>query len=141
VSLPITGSLPRVEVVAVARKKLAIGPLMGLGAAAGLLAATQLGPPEEVARLGLPLMLAGAAFGAVWSFWRLPDARVCRAPRLLGGCGGSGTVQDTAGNSRPKPPCWAHRDGKPKRLVNLAIVAAEIAVAVALVAVLVSVAP
>ena len=124
-----------------ARRKLAIGPLMGLWAGAGLLLATQLAPPEDVARLGLPLAALGALAGAAWSLWRLPDAKVCRAPRLLGGCGGSSLIQDTAGNSRPKPPCWAHPGGKPKRLVNLAIVAAELAAAVVLLAVLVSTAP
>jgi len=125
---------------AVASRKLAIGPLMGLGACVGLIAATQLGGGQGGPQLGLTAMVLGAAAGAVWSFWRLPDAPVCRAPRMLGGCGGANAVRDTAGNSRPKPPCWAHPGGKPKRVVNLAIVAGEIAVAVGLLFVVVAVA-
>lgn len=115
-----------------ASRQLAIGPLMGLGACAGLLAATQLGTAEDGPQLGLALMLGGALAGAAWSLWRLPDAPVCRAPRLLGGCGGSNAVRDTAGNSRPKPPCWAHPNSKPKRVVNLLIVLAEVALGVGL---------
>lgn len=122
-----------------ARRKLAIRPLMGLGAAAGLLVAMQLGTPEDASRLALPLVAVGAAAGAAWSYWRLPDAKVCRIPRVLWGCGGQTTVQDTDGNSRPRRPCWGHPGGKPKRLVNLLVVAGELAAAGLLLAVLVTV--
>jgi hypothetical protein len=128
----------------VARRKLAIGPLMGLWAAAGLLLATWLHPPEpgspgeDSGRTGLLFALAGAAAGAVWSYWRLPDAKVCRIPRWLGGCGGSSKIEDTAGNSRPRRPCWGHPGGRPKRVVHLLLSLAAVALGVGLVAVLVT---
>lgn len=135
-SLPITGSLPRPEVAVVARRRLGIQAQMGVGAIIGLLVATQTGDPQTGPRLGLTLMVLGALAGAVHSYWRLPDAPVCRIPWWLRGCGGSNAVRDTDGNSRPKPPCWGHPDGKPKRIVNLLVVCGEIAACAVLLVVL-----
>lgn len=101
--------------------------MAGLGAAAGLAVATQIADPVQAARIAPWLAGVGALAGLLLSFKALPDAPRCVAPRILRGCGGQSTIQDTAGNSRPKRPCWAHPGGKPKRIVNLAIVLGEIA--------------
>lgn len=110
----------------------------GIGAVVGLLLATQLAPPEDAARVGLPLAAVGAVLGVGWSFWRFRDDR-CRIPWWLRGCGGPDKIMDTAGHSRPRRPCWGHPNGKPKRLVNLAVVLGQIVAGVVLVAVAVGV--
>ncbi len=105
-----------------ARKRLpSLGEMVGFGVAAGLVLSVPLGVAAA-----LPLAVAGALIGAVWSFRKVPDAPVCRIPRLLRGCGGSTVVQDKRGNSGPPRRCWGHPGGKPKRLVNLAVVLVEI---------------
>lgn len=100
---------------------------MGVGAAAGLALATQIGTPEQAARVAWLFVVAGALAGAVHSYVRLPDAPVCRIPWWLNGCGGESTIRDTDGNSRPKAPCWGHPTGKPRRIVHLALALSGVA--------------
>lgn len=125
---------------AVARRRPNLRTSAALGAVAGLLLAMWLSTTGgEAGTAPLPFVAGGALLGAVYNFAGFPDAKVCRIPRLLGGCGGSTTIQDTDGNSRPRRPCWGHPGGKPKRLVNLAVVGAEIALVVVALAVTVTV--
>lgn len=122
-----------------ARRRPGLAQSAGLGAAAGLLAALWLAA-EGVAVSALPVVAGGMALGAGWNLVRFPDDRTCRIPWWLRGCGGETTVKDTDGHSRPKAPCWGHPGGKPKRVVNLAVVLGQLVLVVGLVAVLVSVA-
>jgi hypothetical protein len=112
-----------------------LGEMMTIGAAVGLVAAVAIGGPNA-STFALPLAALGAGLGAWRSFRKVPDAPTCRIPRVLRGCGGSTTVRDRKGNSGPKRPCWGHPGGRPKRLVNIAVVAVEIAVAGVVVVVL-----
>ena len=119
-----------------AKRLRSVGEMATIGAAVGLACSVPIGP-----EFALWLAAGGAAAGVVRSFWKVPDAPVCRLWRVFGGCGGSTAVVDKRGNSGPPRYCWAHPGGKPKRLVNLAIVAAEVAVVVAVLAVLVTAVP
>lgn len=120
-----------------ARRRPGLKESIGLGAVAGLLAALALGTAG--AGIGpVPLVVGGMVLGLLHNFWRFPDDRTCRIPWWLRGCGGETTIKDTDGHSRPRPPCWGHPDGKPKRLVNVAVVVGEVVLAVALVAVAVA---
>lgn len=133
-TLPVTGSLPGLRAAAVARKRLpSLGEMVGIGAAIGLALSIPIGHESA-----LPLAALGAGLGAWRSFRKVPDAPVCRIPRIARGCGGSTAVVDKRGNSGPPRRCWGHPGGKPKRLVNLAVVATELALAAVLVAVLVT---
>jgi len=123
----------------VARRRPGLAQSAGLGAAGGLLLALWL-TSEGVAVAAWQLVLAGMALGAGWNLLRFPDDRTCRIPWWLRGCGGETSVKDTDGHSRPKAPCWGHPGGRPKRLVNLAVVAGEVVVVVVVVVVAVSVA-
>jgi hypothetical protein len=102
----------------VARRLPSLGEMVGIGVAVGLALSVRLG-----ADYALPLAAAGALVGTVWSYKKVPDAPVCRVPRLLRGCGGSTVVKDRKGNTGAPRRCWAHPGGKPKRLVNIAILA------------------
>lgn len=119
-----------------ARKRLpSLGEMVGAGVAIGLVLSVPLG--REFA---LPLAAAGAAFGMWRSFRKVPDAPVCRIWRIFGGCGGSTAVVDKRGNSGPPRRCWGHPDTRPKRLVNLVVVPAQIALVVVILAVAAAVA-
>lgn len=109
--------------------------MVGTYAAIGALLSVPLGP-----EWALPLAGLGAAAGVYRSFRKVPAAPVCRIWRVFGGCGGSTTVVDKAGNSGPPRYCWGHPDGKPKRLVNLVVVPAQAAIVVGLVVLLAAVA-
>lgn len=105
-----------------ARRRLrSLGEMVAAGVAIGAVLSVPLGPEQ----FALPLAVAGGVAGAARSFWKVPDAPVCRIWRVFGGCGGSTAVVDRRGNSGPPRRCWGHRAGKPKRLVNLAVMAAQ----------------
>ncbi len=112
-----------------ARRRPGLKQSVGLGAAAGLLLAMWLASAGVTVE-PLPCVAGGMALGAFYNFAAFGDDYTCRVPWWLRGCGGSTTIQDTDGHSRPRRPCWAHPAGKPKRLVNLAVVPAQIAVVV-----------
>ena len=117
-----------------ARRRPGLKESAGLGAAGGLLLALWL-TSEGVAVGALPCVAGGVALGALHNFWRYGDDRTCRIWWIFGGCGGQSTIYDTDGHSRPRRPCWGHRSGKPRRLVNLVLVPVQIALVVVVVVV------
>lgn len=120
----------------VARRLPSLGEMVAVGAAIGAALSVPLGP----AQFALPLAVAGGIAGAVRSYWKVPDAPVCRIWRVFRGCGGSTANVDKRGNSGPPRYCWGHPGGRPRRLVNLIVVPVQIAVVVGLLFVVVAVA-
>lgn len=119
-----------------ARKRLpSLGEMVGVGAALGAALSVPLG-----LQFALPLAALGAGLGVWWSFRKVPDAPTCRIWRIFGGCGGSTTVMDKRGNSGPPRYCWGHPGAKPRRLVNLVAVPAQLAVVAVVLAVVVMIA-